>query len=178
MGNTIKIHDKQFRKYISSPEIQKAIAGIAMKINKEYKGKNPLFLSVLNGSFMFSSDLLKMIKPECEVSFIKVSSYNGMKSFGKIKKLVGLQESVKGRHVVILEDIVDTGTTLSSVLVDLKKKAPKSLKVATLFFKPTAFLGSKEPDYVGLEIPNYFIVGYGLDFNGLGRNLKDIYILN
>lgn len=177
MGKTVTIQDKKFRKLISSARIQKAIAGIAKEINRDYKIKRPLFLSVLNGSFLFTADLLKKFNGECEVSFVKVASYSGTRSSGKMKKLIGLNEDLKGRNVVILEDIIDTGNTIAMVLKDLKKQSPRSIKVATLFFKPDAFMGSKRPDYVGLEVPNDFIVGYGLDYDGLGRNLSDIYIL-
>lgn len=177
MGKTVIIHDKQFKKYISSAKIRKAIDGIAKNINKDYKDKRPVFVSVLNGSFMFTSDLMKKIKVECEVTFIKVASYSGVKSTGKIHELIGLNENLRGRSVVILEDIVDSGNTISKVLEELTKQGPKSIEVVALFFKPDAFRGNHKPDYIGLEVPNDFIIGYGLDYNGLGRNLSDIYTL-
>lgn len=177
MGNTVTIHDKQFRKYISTAKVQKAVAGIAKKINKDYKNERPVFLSVLNGSFMFTTDLLKQLKIECEVSFIKVSSYSGTGSTGKVNELIGLNENLKDRSVIILEDIVDSGNTIKKIIPELKQCDPKQVRIAALFFKPDAFKGSIKPDYIGIEVPNDFLVGYGLDYNGLGRNLSDIYKL-
>lgn len=177
MAEVIQIHDKKFSKIISSKKIQKAIHLIAKKINKDFKGKKPLFISVLNGSFMFTADLLKKIKIECEISFIKTASYNGTKSSGKINKLIGLNDNLKGRTVIVLEDIVDSGNTIEKVVAELKKDNPRAVKIATLFFKPDAYKKKMKIDYIGMKVPNDFIVGYGLDYNGLGRNFQDVYVL-
>jgi adenylate kinase len=177
MAKALRIHDKYFKKFISSVKIQKAIAKMAARINKDFKNKRPVFLSVLNGSFLFTADLLKKIKIECELSFIKVSSYSGAASTGKVKTLIGVNENLKGRMVIILEDIVDSGNTLEKVYAELKKHKPKQIKVATLFFKPNAYKKKIRLDYTGMKVSNDFLVGYGLDYNGLGRNLSDIYKL-
>ena len=176
MGKTIVIHDKRFTKFISSAKIELALGRIANRINKEYKNKCPVFISVLNGSFLFTADLLKKIKIECEVSFIKLASYSGTKSAGSIRELIGLGGNLKGRNVIVLEDIVDSGNTIERVIAELKKYDPASVKIATLFFKPKAYKKKIKIDYVRITIPEDFIVGYGLDYNGLGRNLNDVYI--
>jgi len=177
MTETIKIHDKKFRKFISSVKIQKAIGKIAGRINADFRNKKPIFLSVLNGSFLFAADLLKKVNVECEISFIKVASYSGTKSSGKVIKLIGLNENLRGRTVIILEDIVDTGNTLENVLQELKAHHPEKIIIATLFFKPKAYKKKIKLDYIGIEMPNEFLVGYGLDYDGLGRNFPDIYTL-
>jgi len=162
---------------ISSRKIQDSITIIAKKIDKDFKNQNPLFLAVLNGSFLFAADLLKKIKIECEISFIKVSSYAGITSTGKINALIGVNENLHKRPVIILEDIVDSGNTLEAVMGEIKKHNPDTIRIATLFFKPEAYKKKIILDYVGLKVPNKFLVGYGLDYNGLGRNLKDVYAL-
>ena len=162
---------------VSSRKIQDAIAVIAKKIDKDFKNQNPLFLAVLNGSFLFAADLLKKIKIECEISFIKVSSYSGTTSTGKINTLIGVNENLQKRPVIILEDIVDSGNTLEAVMREIKKHNPDTVRVTTLLFKPEAYKKKIALDYVGIKVPNKFLVGYGLDYNGLGRNLKDIYVL-
>jgi hypoxanthine phosphoribosyltransferase len=177
MGTTVTIHGKKFVKFISSANIQKAILKIADRINKDFKDEKPVFLSVLNGSFMFTADLLKKVKVECEVSFIKVTSYSGTRSRGKVNTLIGLNENLKGRRVVVLEDIVDSGNTIEKVIMELKKHNPKQISIATLFFKPGAYKKKFKLDYIGMEVSNNFLVGNGLDYDGLGRNLSDIYIL-
>jgi len=177
MDKTVAIHDKKFKKFISSQKIQKAIGKIAERINKDFKNDKPVFLSVLNGSFLFTADLLKKIKIECEVSFTKISSYAGTQSTGKVNTLIGINENLKGRTVIILEDIVDSGNTLEKIISELEKHNPKEIKIATLFFKPHAYKKKIKLDYVGMDMPNDFLVGYGLDYDGLGRNLSDIYIL-
>ena len=177
MGHGIQIHGRRFVKAISAEKIQRAIGGIARKIDKDLKGKKPVFISVLNGSFMFTADLLKKVSVECEVSFIKVASYSGAKSSGKVHELIGLNEDLKGRTVIILEDIIDSGNTIEKVIAALKKLTPSSIKITTLFFKPEAYNKKLKIDYIGMDVPNDFIVGYGLDYDGLGRNLKDVYIL-
>ena len=171
----IQIHDKKFETFIPFEEIENAIDKIALKINSDLKDEVPIFLVILNGSFMFAGDLMKRVVMPCEVSFIKLASYSGTKSTENIKELIGLNEDLEGRTIVIVEDIIDTGNTLEGVLTSLKKLKTKNVKVATLLFKPQAFKGSYNIDYIGIEIPNDFIVGYGLDYDQLGRNLKDIY---
>ncbi|MEK6615814.1 MAG: hypoxanthine phosphoribosyltransferase [Bacteroidota bacterium] len=177
MTNTITIHNKKFKKFISSHKIQNAIEKIAERINKNFKNEKPVFLSVLNGSFLFTADLLKKMKIECEISFIKISSYSGTQSTGIVNTLIGISEDLKGRTVVILEDIVDSGNTLEKIISELQKHNPKKIKVATLLFKPDAYKKKIEIDYIGINMPNNFLVGYGLDYDGSGRNLSDIYIL-
>jgi hypoxanthine phosphoribosyltransferase len=173
--SVIRIHDKEFETFIPYEEIDRAIGKVAEKINEELKDELPIFLVILNGSFMFAADLLKKIDFPCEVSFIKLASYVGTQSTEKLKELIGLNEDLEGRTIVIVEDIIDTGNTLEGVLKSLKKMKTKSVKIATLLYKPKAFKGSYKIDYVGIEIPNDFIVGYGLDYDQQGRNLKDIY---
>lgn len=175
MGKEIKIRDKKFTKFISADKIQRSISRIAKKINKDFKRRKPLFISVLNGSFMFTADLLKKINVECEVSFVKLASYSGTSSSGKVRELIGLNMDIKGRDVIILEDIVDSGNTIKGIMAGLQKQGPVQIRIATLFFKPDAYKGDIKLDYVGMEVPNDFLVGYGLDYDGMGRNMPDIY---
>lgn len=177
MKKTVIIHNKKFKKLISSAKIQKSISAIAKKIDKNYENERPLFLSVLNGSFLFTADLLRKVKCECEISFIKVSSYSGIQSTGNVNALIGLNENVAERTIIILEDIVDSGNTLEKVMNELKKHNPKEIKIATLFFKPEAYTKKIKLDYKGIDVPNKFLLGYGLDYDGLGRNLQDVYVL-
>ena len=172
---TVKVHDKEFLKFIDANKLNIANEILASKLSADYEGKAPLFLCVLNGSFMFASDLLKHFKGNCEISFIKLSSYQGTQTTEEVKTVIGLNEEIKGRDVIILEDIIDSGITISHLVKDLAKYEPVSLKVVTLLLKPDALRTNIKPDYVGLEIPNDFIIGYGLDYNGYGRNLPDIY---
>ncbi len=171
----IRLFDKEFALSINPARIQNAVSKIAEEINRDLTGENPIFLSILNGSFMFTSDLLKKIRMDCQVSFIKFSSYEAISSTRRVKKLIGLDEDIKGRSLVLLEDIIDTGNTIVSVVNELKPMKPKQIKIATLFLKPGTYNGDINPDYVGLEIPNDFIVGYGLDYNQLGRNYEGVY---
>lgn len=171
----IKIKDKQFEPYLSAKEIDEAVSKVAIQINKDFKGKKVLFIAILNGSFMFASDLLKKIDLECEISFVKIASYSGTKSTGKVKKLIGLMQSLENRNVIIIEDIIDTGNTLDKLLPTLIAENPKELKLCTLLFKPEAFKADFDIHYIGKEIPNKFILGYGLDYDEYGRNLADIY---
>jgi len=173
----INIQGKEFKTSILSANIKRAIERLALEINQDYEGKDILFISILNGSFMFASDLVRKITVNCQVSFVKLSSYEEGASSGIVKELIGLKEDIAGRHVIILEDIVDSGLTIESITGQLKSKKPASLKIATLLFKPQAYLKNLKIDYVGLEMPNGFLVGYGLDFEGYGRNLEDIYTL-
>ena len=173
--DTVKIHDKMFKMSIPNAELLKTIERLAAEITNDMKGTQPLFVCILNGSFIFAADLLKEIKLPCEVSFVKMQSYEGTGTTGVVKELIGFGEDIKGRDVIILEDIVDSGNTMEKVVKRLKETEVKSLKIATLFYKPAAYKKDIPLSYVGLEIPNDFIVGYGLDYDGLGRNLKDIY---
>ncbi|WP_317258928.1 hypoxanthine phosphoribosyltransferase [Hymenobacter tibetensis] len=152
-----------------------AITELAVQLNQEYANKTPLFVAVLNGSFMFAADLMKAMHIPCEISFIRVASYQGTSSTGKVQEVLGLTEDIAGRHVVVLEDIVDTGHTMKMLLDTLGAQAPASLEVATLFMKPECLQHELAIRYVGLSIPNDFIVGYGLDYDGLGRNYPDVY---
>lgn len=172
----IKLNDREFDKYIPFEEIQKAVKKVAININNDLVGEDVLFICILNGSFMFTAELLKEITiPNSEVTFLKLSSYEGTDTTGKVKELIGLNEPIEGRTLVILEDIIDTGITMQEVTEMLKSHRPKSVKIATLLLKPEKF-GNKMPiDYVGMEIGNEFIVGFGLDYDRKGRNLKDIY---
>ena len=171
----IKLYDKEFILSITPEQIQEAVSGIAERINHDLAGETPIFLSILNGSFMFTSDLIKQIRMNCQISFMKLSSYTDESSTGIVNELIGINEDINGKSIVIVEDIVDTGTTLESIIRELKTMGPRQIKVATLLFKPEAFTGNITIDYIGLEIPNDFIVGYGLDYNRLGRNYEGIY---
>lgn len=171
----INILDKKFRISIPAEEIDKAVQTMADKINKEYAGDTPQFVAVLNGSFMFASDLLKKINIPCNITFIKLSSYEGTQSTQNVQTLIGLNENIKGRRIIVLEDIIDTGITLYNLIEQIEKYQPADLRIATLLFKPKAFIKEYKIDYVGIEIPNDFIVGYGLDYNGFARNYPDIY---
>jgi adenylate kinase len=173
----IKLHDKYFKKYISEEQIKEAIELLVTQISKDCQGETPIFIGILNGSFMFVADFVRMYKGDCEVSFVKLASYEGTSSTGKIKQLVGLNENIEGRTVVILEDIIDTGNTLQEIYDIFRDKKLKQLKVATLFFKPEVFKKELPIDYIGISIPDKFIVGYGLDYDGIGRNIADIYQL-
>lgn len=173
----IRVHDKEFIPYITAEEIDKQVARVASEINRDYEGKNPLFIAILNGSFMFASDLLKQINLEAEISFIKLVSYKGVKSTGKVITSIGLDADLHRREVIIIEDIVDTGKTLFQFLPQLQHQHPASLKIASLLHKPEALLHPLKIDYLGFTIPNKFVIGYGLDYDGLGRNIKEIYQL-
>jgi hypoxanthine phosphoribosyltransferase len=174
---SIKLHDKTFDTYLSEKEIQEKIKNIAGQLNKDYDGKKPLFIAILNGSFMFAADLFKYLTIDAEICFIKLASYKGMKSSGHVITAIGLDQDLYGREVVIIEDIVDTGKTLNEFLPKLDHQQPKSLKIAALLHKPEATQFPLTIDYLGFRIPNKFVVGYGLDYDGLGRNLKEIYQL-
>ena len=172
----IKIHDKEFGLYLPYEKIRSVVEDLAEKMNHDLAGKNPLFVCILNGSFMFAAELFKRINLiETEISFVKFSSYSGVETTGKVKELIGLNEDIEGRTVVILEDIVDTGITIDHFINQVKSKNPKEVLVATLLLKPDALQKEVKLDYIGMSIPNDFIVGYGLDYNGYGRNLIDIY---
>ena len=171
----IQIHDKTFIPYLSPTDIQSAVDNLAHRINTDYQGKDLIFLSVLNGAFMFTSDLMKGITLPCEISFMKVSSYAGTESTGRVDELIGLTSVVKDRHVIIIEDIVDTGITIDKVIKLLEMERPASIEVCATLFKKEAYRGQHPPKYFGFEIPNKFVVGYGLDYDQYGRNLPAIY---
>ncbi|WP_319499728.1 hypoxanthine phosphoribosyltransferase [uncultured Draconibacterium sp.] len=172
----VKILDKEFELFIPYEKIRSVVEQMAETMNRELAGKDPLFLCILNGSFMFAAEIYKRIDfVEAEISFVKLASYHGDSSTGKVKHLIGLNEEIEGRTVVILEDIVDTGITINNILEQLEKLNPKEVQVATLLLKPDALQKEVDLKYVGIEIPNDFIVGYGLDYDGYGRNLIDIY---
>jgi hypoxanthine phosphoribosyltransferase len=177
MSKIVTIKDKQFKPYISQQQISDAVKNIANTINVELEKDLPLFLVVLNGSFMFAADLLKEVSIPCEISFIKVASYHGTTSSGTVTELIGLTEDITGRTVVIVEDIVDTGITLEKLITVLNRKNVKQIKVATVLLKPESYNKEFTIDYFGMKIPNDFVVGYGLDYDGQGRNLKEIYVL-
>ena len=175
MKEGITIRDKQFELFIEQEVIEQGIKRIAEQMNTDLEGKNPIFLAVLNGAFMFAGELMKEVSVPSEITFVRLASYHGTTTTNKVQEVLGLNESIKGRHVVIVEDIVDSGNTMVSLVEELKKHQPEAVKIATLLFKPAALRQKLHLDYVALEIPNDFIVGYGLDYDGYGRNLKDIY---
>ncbi len=175
MSKEITVLDKKFEIFIKSKKIKAAVKRMAKQINEDLYGKDVIFLGILNGSFMFASDLLKKIKLPAPISFLKLASYEGTSTSGRIKKLIGVNEDFTGKTVVVLEDIVDTGITINNLLQQIRENNPDEIKVATLLFKPDALTTEVKLDYVGIEIPNDFIIGYGLDYNRLGRNFKDIY---
>ncbi len=166
-----------FVPYIKESTIQGRIAEIAAQITKDYSGLRPLFLCVLTGAFPFAADLFRSVNIDAEISFIRLKSYEGTSTTGKVKEVMGLTENLEGRDVIIIEDIVDTGTTIKKLVEDLKAKGTTSVKVASLLFKPESLLHDVKPDYVGFSIPSKFIIGFGLDLDGLARNLRDIYVL-
>ncbi|MFN8290354.1 MAG: hypoxanthine phosphoribosyltransferase [Chitinophagaceae bacterium] len=172
---TIKVHDRIFETYLTEEVIQQRVKEIAGQINHDFAGRRPLFIAILNGSFMFASDLFKQLSIEAELCFIKLASYKGMKSSGKVVTSIGLEEDLFGKEVIIVEDIVDTGKTLYKFLPKLLHQQPRVLKIAALLHKSEATEYPLTIDYVGFDIPNKFVVGYGLDYDGLGRNLKEIY---
>ncbi|MBO4741127.1 MAG: hypoxanthine phosphoribosyltransferase [Bacteroidales bacterium] len=174
----MKVLDKNFKPYMSQNEIADIVANVAKKINNDLRDKNPLFLSVLNGSFMFAADLLRALDFDAQISFVKMSSYSGTDTTGNVKQLIGLNEDLTGRTVVIIEDIVDTGISMEKILALLKEKNPAEVRVCTFFFKPGKFQKDFKIDYVGKSIADDFIVGYGLDYDGYGRNLNGIYVID
>ena len=174
---TITVHDKEFVPYLTASQIDEQVSRVASEINRDYEGKKPLFIAILNGAFMFASDLLKKITVESEITFIKLASYKGIKSTGKVINAIGLDADLHRRDVIIVEDIVDTGKTLFHFLPQLQHQHPTSLKIASLLHKPDALIHPLQIDYLGFIIPDKFVIGYGLDYDGLGRNIKEIYQL-
>jgi hypoxanthine phosphoribosyltransferase len=175
--SVIKVHDKQFQPYIGAAELQLRIQEMAQQLSKDLQGERPLFIAILNGSFMFAADIFKHVTIDAEISFIKLVSYKGTRSTGNVITAIGLDEDLFGRTVVILEDIVDTGKTLSQFLPQLEHQQPKKLLIAALLTKPEAVVYPIKIDYLGFSVPNKFLLGYGLDYDGLGRNLPEIYQL-
>ena len=173
----ILVNNKKFTPFITAAQIDEQINILAANLNRDYEGKRPLFIAILNGSFMFASDLFKAVTIEAEICFIKLASYKGTKSTGNVITSIGLDEPLNGRHVIIIEDIVDTGKTLNEFLPQLFNQQPASLKIAALLHKPDALAYPVKIDYLGFNVPNKFLLGFGLDFDGLGRNLKEIYKL-
>jgi hypoxanthine phosphoribosyltransferase len=173
----IRLHDKEFKPYLSEEDIAEAISQLAVRLNADYTGKQPLFVVVLNGAFVFASKIFTEMKMDCQVAFLRVSSYRGTESTGNVEEKMGLDVDLNGRHVVILEDIVDTGNTMEQLRVDLKAGGAESVKICTMLFKPDAFKKDYPVEYIGLNIPDKFVVGLGLDYNELGRNIPCIYQL-
>ena len=173
----IEVHGKKFRQMFTAAEIQAKVKGLGREISLAYKGKNPLFLGVLNGGFIFAADLVRACDIECEISFVKMSSYKGVSSTGDVATLLGLDTPIKGRDIIIVEDIVDTGRTLEHFIDILELADPNSIALASCLIKPEALLHTVDIHYVCFAIPNEFVIGYGLDYEGLGRNLKGIYSL-
>lgn len=174
----IKLHDKWFRVMIPASRIDAAVNHVAQQLDERYKGRTPIFLGVLNGSFLFLSDLVRKISFDSQVAFVKISSYVGVESSGEVKQQLGIDFDIEGRDIIIVEDIVETGHSMNYLLDYLKQHNPASISICTLFFKPEKFLYDYKIDYTALSIGNEFIVGYGLDYNQLGRNLKDIYVVD
>lgn len=173
----IRVHDKEFEPYLTAAEINARIQVMAGQINKDFAGKRPLFIAILNGAFMFASDLFKEISIDAEICFIKLASYKGTKSSGHVITAIGLDMDIIGRDVIIVEDIVDTGKTLNEFLPQLQHQQPASLSIAALLHKPEATVYPLKIDYLGFSLPNKFVVGYGLDYDGLGRNIRELYRL-
>lgn len=177
MKNTITLHDLTFEKSISKTDVQHAVNGVAVRLNEDYRGKRPVFLTVLNGAFLFSAELIKKFDHECEMSFIKVASYDGTQQSDEIHTVMGAEPSLKGRDVIVVEDIVDSGNTIETIIKILEQEEVASYRIASLLYKPEAYKKPYKVEYIGLEISNDFVVGFGLDYNGLGRNLTSIYKL-
>lgn len=175
--NTIQVLDKEFGPSITAAEIQTQVRRVASEINRDYQGESPLFLVVLNGAFIFAADLMREISLPSEVSFVKLASYEGTSTTGTVREVIGLNTDITGRPVIIVEDIVESGITMAHMIDTLKKQNPKSIDICTLLLKPQKMEVKLDIRYVAMEIPNDFILGYGLDYNGLGRGLKDIYTL-
>ena len=173
----IKLKDKNFQLFIDSKELNNSIESLSNKINQDYSDREPIFLCVLNGAFVFAAELIKRFNHECQVSFVKLSSYQGVQSSGTINSLIGLNEDIKEKDVIIVEDIVDTGQTIANIVENILNKNPRSIEVATLLYKPKSYQKQIPIKYKAIEIGNDFIVGFGLDYNGLGRNLEEIYII-
>ena len=175
--NSVQVKDKTFRPFLESEEISKRVAELGAQLSRDMEGKNPLFLAILNGSYVFAADLLRNVTVPCEISFIRVSSYSGMESTGKLTEVIGLKEEIEGRNVVIVEDIIDSGFTMDGLVKSLRAKKPADLRICTLLTKPGNLKVDLDIPYCAFKIPNDFIVGYGLDYDGYGRNLPAIYVV-
>ena len=175
--DSIKIKDKSFRVSIPEAEIKTRVKALAEQLSKDLEGKNPIFLAVLNGAFIFAADLMRAMTIPCEISFVKLASYQGTTSTGKVKEVFGINENLSGRTVVIVEDIVESGQTMKQMIESLGTRNPASVQICTLFFKPEKLKEELTLDYVAFRIPDDFILGYGLDYDGLGRELKDVYTI-
>lgn len=173
----VTFHDKAFKPFITKETIEKRVAELGKQIDADYEGKRPLFLAILNGSFIFAADLFRHISIDAEISFIKLASYKGTTSTGNVVTAIGMEENLHQRHVILLEDIIDTGKTLSSFIPELISRQPASLKIATFLTKPSALKYDVKADYIGFEVPDKFVLGYGLDYDGHGRNLPQLYEL-
>ena len=171
----MRIYDREFTLFIPNEEIRRVISDMAARINRDLEGRDVIFMGILNGAFMFAAELIKQIRPNCQITFLKLASYAGTSSTGTVKRLIGINEDIHDKTVVILEDIVDTGITLENIIKQLKGYEPGEIRVATLLHIPASYLKNIALDYVGIEIPNDFVVGFGLDYEGFGRNLADIY---
>ena len=178
MADKITLNDKVFRVMIPAEQIDAAVGRVAASLNERYAGRTPIFLGVLSGSFLFLSDLVRKTTFDSQISFVKISSYQGTESTGEVKQQLGVDFDIEGRDIIIVEDIIETGHSMNYLLDYLRSKNPASITICTLFFKPDKFLYEYDVDYVALSIGNEFIVGYGLDYNQLGRNLKDIYVID
>lgn len=178
MKKDVVVLDKTFTTFIGRDEIQTRIAEVASRISEDYAGKNPLMIAILNGSFIFAADIFRALSIEAGISFVKLASYKGTTSTGNVVTAIGLDENLKDRHVIIVEDIIDTGKTLSAFLPEIYQRAPASVKIATFLSKPDALQYDVKADYIAFEIENKFVVGYGLDYDGYGRNFPDLYVLS
>jgi hypoxanthine phosphoribosyltransferase len=174
----MKIHNKEFELFIPRDRIDSKVIEIGFRINRDYADKKPLFVVVLNGAFMFAADLMKVVNIESELTFVKIASYQGTSSTGKVKEVIGLTENITGRHLIIIEDIVDTGITMEHLLNSLQALNPESIEIATFLLKPKSLQKRVNLKYIGFEIPSDFVIGYGLDFDGYGRNFSDVYVLS
>lgn len=177
MNAVVDIHDFSFAPFLSESTIQTRLKELALELDAQYTGKDPIFLAVLNGAFMFAADLFKLLKCQPELSFVKVSSYVGTQSTGRVDELIGLQTGLQNRHVVVIEDILDTGVTMDKIIALLQSEQPASIAICTLLMKPTCYKGKHHPQYVGFEIEDRFVVGYGLDYKERGRELPAVYQL-
>ena len=173
----LTVKDKKFIPFIEKQPLEERIAEVGREISEEYRDKNPLFVVVLNGAFMFAAELMKNVTIGCEITFVRVSSYSKTESTGQLTEILGLKESIQSRHVIIVEDIVDTGLTMNKLLFQLSTQRPESIQVATMLFKPSALKTPLSVKYAGFEMENRFVVGYGLDYDGYGRNIDSIYVL-
>ena len=176
--NAIQIKDRQFELFITEADLLDSIGRIAGQLNEDYRDKQPVFVCVLTGAFMFATEIVKQFKGDCEITFMRLKSYDGIESKGEVRELQGFVEKLEGRDVIVLEDIIETGKTMTHLLDRMKDQNPASIRIASLFFKPNALQKEVNPDYVAFEIGNDFIVGFGLDYDGYGRNLRQIYKVN